>query len=215
MKAKNLLPDKHIVDTGYVDAELLVASREEYEVDLIGPTLPDYKWQAKAGKGFAAGAFPVDWDQQRVTCPEGKTSTGWSPAVDRGHNPVIKVKFSASDCGSCPSRAKCTTGSRRSITLRPKEQYVALQVARVREGTEDFKKEYRRRAGIEGTISEGVRAHGLRRSRYVGTAKTHLQHVASAAAINLVRISDWLMGKDRTRTRASAYQRLMAPPDPN
>lgn len=215
LKGKNLLPNKHIVDTGYVDAELLVTSQEKHEVDLIGPTRPDYKWQAKAGEGFAAGAFSVDWDQQRATCPEGKTSTGWSPAVDRGHNPVIKVKFSAGDCGSCPSRAKCTTGSRRSITLRPQEQYVALQVARVREGTEDFKKEYSRRAGIEGTISEGVRAHGLRRSRYVGTAKTHLQHVASAAAINLVRISNWLMEKDRTGTRASAYQRLMAPPDPN
>jgi len=88
-------------------------------------------------------------------------------------------------------------------------------VARVREGTEDFKKEYSRRAGIEGTISEGVRAHGLRRSRYAGTAKTHLQHVASAAAINLVRINGWLMEKDRAGTRASAYQRLMAPPDPN
>jgi transposase len=215
LKGKNLLPDKHLVDTGYVDAELLVTSRAEYGVDLVGPTRPDYKWQARASEGFAASAFVVDWDRQRVTCPEGKTSTGWSPAIDRGHNAVIKVKFSASDCGSCPSRAKCTTAHRRSITLRPREQYVALQDARVREGTEDFKREYARRAGIEGTISEGVRARGLRRSRYAGTAKTHLQHVASAAAINVVRISNWLMDQDRATTRTSAYQRLMAPPDPN
>jgi len=215
LQGKNLLPNKHLVDTGYVDAELLVTSREKYEVDLVGPTRSDYKWQAKAGEGFAAHDFRVDWDQQRATCPEGKISTGWSPAVDRGHNHVIKVKFSARDCGSCPARAKCTTGQRRSITLRPQEQYLALQVARAREGTEAFKSEYARRAGIEGTISEGVRAHGLRRSRYAGAAKTHLQHVASAAAMNVVRISSWLMEKGRAETRVSAYQRLMAPPSPN
>ena len=35
----------------------------------------------------------------------------------------------------------------------------------------DFSREYARRAGIEGTISPGVRACGLRRSRYVGEAR--------------------------------------------
>jgi transposase len=93
--------------------------------------------------------------------------------------------------------------------------HLALQMARVREATEEFKTEYARRAGIEGTISEAVRAHGLRRSRYSGMAKTHLQHLASAAAINLVRISSWLRDKDREETRMSVYERLMTPPGHN
>jgi transposase len=215
LQEKGLLPGKHMVDTGYVDAESLVTSQREYGVDLVGPTRADYKWQAKAGEGFAAGDFRVDWDAQRVTCPEGRASVSWTPAVDRGHSRVIKVKFSVTDCRSCPSRARCTTGQRRSITIRPREEYLALQVARSREGAEEFKEEYTRRAGIEGTISEGVRSRGLRRSRYVGEAKAHFQHLALAAAMNVVRISSWLMDQDRAVTRTSAYERLMKPPAPN
>ena len=72
--------------------------------------------------GFAASDFTIDWDQQRATCPEGRTSLSWSPAVDRGHNDVIKIKFSAKDCGACPVRARCTEAKRRSITVRPRDQ---------------------------------------------------------------------------------------------
>ncbi|MFO0848780.1 MAG: transposase [Gemmataceae bacterium] len=46
LSAKDLLPGKHVVDTGYVDAELLATSRDQYGVDLVGPTRPDYRWQA-------------------------------------------------------------------------------------------------------------------------------------------------------------------------
>jgi transposase len=215
LRGKGLLPGKHLVDTGYLDAGLLVRSEAEYGVDLIGPTRPDYRWQARAGEGFAASEFRIDWEARRVTCPEGRASVSWTPAVDRGHNPVIKVKFSVTDGQSCPSRASCATGQRRSITLRPREQYLALQEARSREGTEEFRAEYARRAGVEGTISEGVRSHGLRRSRYVGAAKTHFQHLASAAAMNVARICNWLMDRDRSGTRTSAYERLMTPPASN
>ena len=72
--------------------------------------------------------------------------------------------------------------------------------------------DYRRRAGIGGTLSLGTRVMHLRRSRYVGLAKTHLQHVPTAAAINLGRISNWLARTPRERTRQSAFIRLMAMP---
>jgi hypothetical protein len=106
LRSKDLLPGQHLTDTGYLDAELLVNSQKEYGVDLVGPTRPDYRWQARAGDGFAASDFQVDWEAQRVTCPEGRLSIGWTEAVDRGHNDVIKVKFSARDCRTCPSREK-------------------------------------------------------------------------------------------------------------
>jgi transposase len=211
LKAKDLLPDKHLADTGYVDAELLVQSQQEYGVDLVGPTRADYHWQANAAEGFAAGDFHVDWEQQRMTCPEGRPSSGWSPAVDKGHNQVIKVKFSAKDCKACPSKEKCTRGTRRTVTLRPRVQYEALGTARLRETTVEYKVEYGKRAGVEGTISQGVRVSGLRRSRYAGEAKTHLQHLATAAAMNVLRISDWLGEKPREQTRKSAFTRLMTP----
>jgi transposase len=86
-----------------------------------------------------------------------------------------------------------------------------LQAARQRELSAEFAQEYARRAGVEGTISQGVRSCGLRRARYVGKAKVHLQHGATAAAINVQRISDWLKDKPREQTRTSAFAKLMAP----
>jgi transposase len=212
LRDADLLPSKHMADTAYVDAELLAESRREYGVDLIGPTRPDYRWQSRAGDGFAASDFTIDWDREQATCPEGRTSLSWSPAVDRGHNEVIKIKFSAKDCGACPAHARCTKARRRSITVRPRDQYEALEAARSREASEEYRLEYNRRAGIEGTISQGVRSFGLRRSRYIGETKAHLQHIATATAINVARISDWLEERPREVTRRSSFTRLMAAP---
>ncbi len=97
------------------------------------------------------------------------------------------------------------------ITIRPQEQYVALHAARERETTRGFREEYDRRAGIEATMSQGIRACGLRRCRYVGLAKTHRQHVLTAAAINFVRVSEWVAGTPVAKTRRSAFVALMAP----
>jgi transposase len=48
------------------------------------------------------------------------------------------------------------------------------------------------RAGIEGVHAQGVRRMGLRRSRYIGEPRTHLQHVVTATAMNMCRVHDWL-----------------------
>ena len=64
---------------------------------------------------------------------------------------------------------------------------------------------------MEGRISQGVRAFELRKSRYTGIAKTHLQHLATAAAINLERVADWFTGVGREKTRVSAFARVMMP----
>ena len=67
---------------------------------------------------------------------------------------------------------------------------------------------YAQRAGVEGTISQGVRAFDLRQTRYLGLAKTHLQHVLTAAAIDLVRAVRWLDGEMPAQSRRSAFVRL-------
>ena len=69
---------------------------------------------------------------------------------------------------------------------------------------------YTQRAGVEGTHSQAVRVCGLRRSRYLGQPKTHLQHILSAVALNLLRIDAWLNGTPLAPTRQSSFARLMA-----
>ena len=75
----HLKPEEHIVDTGYVDAEWLVTSREQ-GIRLVGPTMPDSSWQAKAGKGFDLAHFSIDWSKRQATCPQGQTSSRVSQA---------------------------------------------------------------------------------------------------------------------------------------
>jgi len=81
-------------------------------------------------------------------------------------------------------------------------------VARAWYASREGKQRYQRRAGIEGTLSQGVRAFGLRRTRYRGLAKTHLQHVATAAAINMDRLVAWLDERPRAKTRTSRFAAL-------
>jgi transposase len=211
LKQSDLLPEQHIVDTGYVDAKLLVESKQDYQIDLVGPTRRNHQWQANQQLGFDADHFLIDWQAEQATCPEGHTSSSWTPAIDNRTNEVIKIKFSTKDCQVCPSLRLCTQSVRhvrRTVTIRPKEQYDALLARRKQETTTDFKKLYAIRAGVEGTISQGVRTMGLRRSRYIGQEKTHLQHVATAAAMNLVRLDRWLSGIAHAKTRRSAFAQL-------
>ena len=88
--------------------------------------------------------------------------------------------------------------------------YRALQASRELQGTAAFAVLYGRRAGIEGTISQAVRACGVCRSRYIGRQKTHLGHVLTAVTINLQRIDAWLTDTPRSKTRHSSFARLMA-----
>ncbi len=108
LDVQDLLPREHLVDTGFLDAALLVSSRAEYQVELVGPTRSDYHWQAREGTGFAAAFFAVDWEKRHAICPAGHTSISWTPAVDKRTNQVIKIKFSSRDCRPCPHRSQCT-----------------------------------------------------------------------------------------------------------
>ncbi len=83
-----------------------------------------------------------------------------------------------------------------------------MQAARHQQQTPAFAQQYALRQGIEATMSQGVRAFGMRRSRYIGLGKTYLQHIGIVTAINLARIIPWLDGKELAPTRRSAFQRL-------
>ena len=88
------------------------------------------------------------------------------------------------------------------------EPFYRGYTTREREQTDEFKKLYKKRAGVEGTISQAVGVLGMRRTRYRGLDKVHLQHLMTAAAMNLMRVLDWLSGKERSTTRVSAFARL-------
>jgi len=209
----DLLPSEHFVDEGYTNAALLVESQQKYTIDLYGPIAKDGSWQAVAKQGFDQSQFTIDWEAKQITCPQGKVSPKWTLFRDARNKELIHAEFRRADCSVCPVQVLCTRckSGTREMGLRPKEQHMALQVARERQRTEGFKEHYRKRAGIEGTLSQGIAVGGMRRSRYIGLSKTHLQNVAIAASLNVLRMVGWLMEIPLTKTRRSRFAVLCAP----
>jgi transposase len=210
LQAQDCLPATHIVDSDYVDAHQLVTSSRDYGIDLLGPTRPDTGWQASEGNGFTSRDFIIDWENQYAICPAGKTSLHWLPAFNGHDTPLIQIKFSKRECRLCELQPLCTRSHlpRRTIGVYPEAEHKALTAARERETTEAFAQQYARRAGVQGTISQATRAFGVRQTRYIGLAKTHLQHVLTAMAMNMVRALRWLAGEQIAQTRHSAFAKL-------
>jgi transposase len=207
---RDLLPGEHLVDKGYTDSRVLVDGPQLFGVEIVGPVAEDPSWQAHTSDGFDKAAFTIDWDRQTVTCPAGKQSFSWSPHAYAKNDMAFEVRFSRKDCTPCPLRARCTRAKRepRIIRLQAREQHEALRAARERQATPTFRERYAARAGIEATHAQAVRRSGLRSSRYLGLAKTRLQHVATAVAINLVRLAEWWAGHAKAPTRRSHFAAL-------
>jgi transposase len=209
LQDKGLPPQEHLVDSAYVDAQLLVSSREQFGISLVGPGRPDSSWQAKVEGAYDRYCFQIDWEQKRVLCPQGKQSMFWREFADQ-YGPYYQVVFHRDDCGVCPARALCTRDKKkpRALRIQPKAQYEALLAARQLQGTEAGRQLYGKRGGVEGTISQGVRGFGLHRTCYRGLAKTHLKHLATAAAINFERLGAWFDERPQAMTRKSSFARL-------
>lgn len=212
LAARDVLPGEHFLDAGYMGADQLVTSRTEHGVDLIGPMPAETSWQAKAQQGFASTCFLMDWEARRATCPQGQQSTQWLERRDHRGHAVVHIKFARAACQACPVRTQCTQSASeaRTLMIRDRAHYEALQAARQRQTTEAFRRHYAARAGVEGTISQGVRVADLRRARYVGLAKTRLQHLLTATGLNVLRLGAWLGERPRAGTRRSPFAALAA-----
>jgi hypothetical protein len=71
----------------------------------------------------------------------------------------------------------------------------------------DWHKRYAVRSGMEGTICEFVHGHDMRRCRYRGQAKAHLQHVLTAIAVNVERLSRQPSGESPPPRAPTAFQK--------
>ena len=203
LEQKQLLPGEHLVDAGYVEAESLIVSERGFGVRL-----------RRAGEGVDLSHFQIDWEKQVVTCPNGQPSAEWRSRQQAERKPVIQVRFASSVCRTCSVRSQCTKASTggRAIAFLPREQHEALQRVRQEQNSLAFWKTYAQRCGIEATISQAVRKYELRIARYIGLAKTNLQMIATAAAINLHRLFDWWQHRLPSPTRTSAFAKLAPSP---
>jgi transposase len=179
-------------------------------LSLVGPVSRNTQWQAKAGKGYDQSGCALDFETQEATCPQGHTRVHWLARTDQHGHPNLLIRCDQKTCRACPCRSLCTRAHNkpRLLTIRSKEEVLQLQRTRELQETAPFQVTYAKRAGIEGTHSQGVRALRLRQSRYVGLQKASLQHALIAAARNLLRLDTFITGEKMEQTRISHFAAL-------
>jgi transposase len=207
---RSLLPGTQVVDGGYSTAEAVLTSQETHGITLIGPMQPDSSWQARAGEGFDLPHFALDWERREASCPQGKTSSTWRETVSVRGDDIVQIHFRRTDCHVCPVKEQCTKAIRRSLTVYPRPLHEARLRTQAATETPVFRAAYRHRAGIEGTISRGVRTAGLRRTRTRGLPQVRLEHLLLGASLTFARLASWFFGERRAPTRRRPFMRLMA-----
>ena len=153
---------------------------------------------------FTKHDFTIDLDNNRITCPAGrtttisrKTSVRMSPRSERRKTEAFY--FPAEVCASCSLRAQCIkskSADGRMIRLHPREDL--LQAARASAKTQEFKEQYRTRVVVEHSIARLVQ-RGIRQSRYLGRNRTLWQVAMAAAVVNLMILA----AKERTNHDAN------------
>jgi transposase len=197
-------PPVQYVDAAYVSTDKLVEAKAEGR-ELIGPAPHS---GGPNSERFQSGAFHVEVEQRRATCPAGHHNSQCSRLVEKATGKVcFRFEWDTATCASCPLRLQCIKAEHKHRTLVVGENHTVLQARRTEQQTAEFKVRLKHRNAIEGTQSELVRAHGMRRARYRGLAKTKLQNYFTAAACNVkrwLRRVAWGMQKDLAALAANA-----------
>jgi transposase len=174
-------PEAMYADGGYV-TESTLSQAEQNAMELLGPTRPD------PHKGpYNADGFIVDVENRRAVCPQGKISTQCSRIKDSYMGTEYYRLEWASQCDSCPVQKQCTRSKsgRRMLVVGLRHDLVQKRREQMR--AENFSRSMHPRNGIEGTHSELVRGHGLRRTKYRGLSRVALSNYFIAAACNVKR----------------------------
>jgi hypothetical protein len=201
-------PPVQYVDGAYISAHLLVRAQAEGR-ELIGPAPAAMQRDGR----FGTEDFQVKVEERQAVCPAGKANTQCSRLVEAATGKVsYRFEFGA-PCHACPLRARCVSKGQRHRTLVVGEHYTALQARRQEQETPAFKARLKHRNAIEGTQSELVRAHGLRRARYRGLGKVKLQNYLIGAACNVkrwIRRAAWELRQAAPASTAEVARPAMA-----
>lgn len=180
IEKRNLKPEQQFTDKAYITGNNLADSQDN-NIKLMGEAS-----QLTNNGLFTADEFIIDYETKIATCPGGCTSCSWREFETGKHKGDVQISF-GQQCQHCSLKERCTKNKHGRL-LRLHSHYQLLKERREESKTDSFKESMKRRPPIEGTISEMVRAHGLRRSRYRGILKTHMQNLMTGAALNVKRL---------------------------
>ena len=185
-------PPELYTDGAYISAQA-IHEAEQAGWQLVGPAQPSAS-RAGLEKEYRIEAFDISITERKAVCPAGKTSTNCSKLTEEKTGKVSYRFEFGNQCQNCPHKALCVPKAQPHRTILVGAYHEALQQRRRDQQSEEFELRMHQRNAIEGTISELVRGHGLRRARYKGFAKVDLQNQLIAAACNIKRWFRKLLG---------------------
>ncbi len=193
-----ITPQAMYTDAGYVTENTLTQA-EQNGIELLGPTRPDPHKGA-----YNSDAFHVDIDKRQAVCPQGKLSTQCSRIKDSYMGTEYYRIEWGNQCDSCPVQNQCTRSKsgRRTLVVGLRHDLVEQRRREMKQS--GFSKSMHPRNGIEGTHSELVRGHGLRRTKYRGLSRVGLSHYLMGAACNVKRYLNLLAFQMRTSALSPA-----------
>jgi transposase len=187
-----ITPQAMYTDAGYVTEHTLTQA-EQNGIELLGPTRPD------PHKGpYNTDAFHVDVDKRQAVCPQGNLSSQCSRIKDNYQGTEYYRIEWGNQCDGCPVQKQCTQSKsgRRTLVVGLRHDLVEQRRKEMREA--GFSKSMHPRNGIEGTHSELVRGHAMRRTKYRGLSRVGLSHYFMGAACNVKRYLNLLAFQMRT-----------------
>ena len=179
-------PEVVLGDCSYFDPKMI--EEEKAKGTVILAKVPP----ASNKEGFyTKEEFEIDTQAGVVRCPGGNRAEFDVKCIEERRGST--VLFGAEVCNSCPKRPECTRGKGgRGIRIHPYEPEV--QEARRYQRTEEFKREYRRRANIERVNSHLIR-HGAREARYIGRVKVKFQLLLCGILNNIKAVMRAILAK--------------------
>ena len=172
------------IDRAYLSSKLVLKRTEELNIYCKA-------WPVRnRGGRFTKSAFVLDWEQQKITCPNHVTVPFQVGAT---------VHFPKSTCAACPLRSRCTTSQQgRSVSIHPDERL--LLELRQRELTPVGRAKLRERVAVEHSLAHVGHWQGDR-ARYKGLRK-NLFDLRRTAVVHNLHVIERLIDRDQPKEQA-------------
>jgi len=129
--------------------------------------------------------FHMSADETVISCPQGK-----SPERITQKGEKVVAVFAIATCLVCPCKDCCpAVEGKKGFYLRYERKQVRLAVRRAYEKTDEFKEQYRWRAGEEGTNSLAKQKTGLGKLRVRGMKAVRFAVTLKWLGVNILRAS--------------------------
>src|SRR5207247_8497622 len=102
MQASGVTPGEHVVDSGFMPGDELIAARLR-GITLLGPLRASRSAQVRAG-GYATTSVPVALHREQATCPPGLARSRWAPFPPAHGAQLIRDQLPARARRACPAR---------------------------------------------------------------------------------------------------------------